>query len=140
MRNIGLILMREFRERVYKKSFIITTILMPLLMILLGAAPTLIMEFVDSETKKISVIDESGIVASKLVSDKELVFELGEKDLQQALIEASKNEECFGVLHIGKDIVENTNDVRLYTTSSSSLVIEENIADQIEKVIEGELA
>ncbi len=138
MRNIGLILMREFRERVYKKSFIITTILMPLLMILLGAAPTLIMEFVDSETKKISVIDESGIVASKLVSDKELVFELGEKDLQQALIEASKNEECFGVLHIGKDIVENTNDVRLYTTSSSSLVIEDNIADQIEKVIEGE--
>lgn len=138
MRNIGLILMREFRERVYKKSFIITTILMPLLMILLGAAPTLIMEFVDSETKKISVIDESGIVASKLVSDKELVFELGEKDLQQALIEASEDEGCFGVLHIGKDIVENTNDVRLYTTSSSSLVIEENIADQIEKVIEGE--
>ena len=130
--------MREFRERVYKKSFIITTILMPLLMILLGAAPTLIMEFVDSETKKISVIDESGIVASKLVSDKELVFELGEKDLQQALIEASEDEGCFGVLHIGKDIVENTNDVRLYTTSSSSLVIEENIADQIEKVIEGE--
>ena len=138
MRNIGLILMREFRERVYKKSFIITTILMPLLMILLGAAPTLIMEFVDSETKKISVIDESGIVASKLVSDKELVFELGEKDLQQALIEASEDEGCFGVLHIGKDIVENTNDVRLYTSSSSSLVIEENIADQIEKVIEGE--
>ena len=130
--------MREFRERVYKKSFIITTILMPLLMILLGAAPTLIMEFVDSETKKISVIDESGIVASKLVSDKELVFELGEKDLQQALVEASEDEGCFGVLHIGKDIVENTNDVRLYTTSSSSLVIEENIADQIEKVIEGE--
>lgn len=130
--------MREFRERVYKKSFIITTILMPLLMILLGAAPTLIMEFVDSDTKKISVIDESGIVASKLVSDKELVFELGEKDLQQALIEASEDEGCFGVLHIGKDIVENTNDVRLYTTSSSSLVIEENIADQIEKVIEGE--
>ena len=138
MRNIGLILMREFRERVYKKSFIITTILMPLLMILLGAAPTLIMEFVDSETKKISVIDESGIVASKLVSDKELVFELGEKDLQQALIEASEDEGCFGVLHIGKDIVENTNDVRLYTISSSSLVIEENIADQIEKVVEGE--
>ena len=73
--------MREFRERVYKKSFIITTILMPLLMILLGAAPTLIMEFVDSETKKITVVDESGIVAPKLTSDEELVFEISEKDL-----------------------------------------------------------
>jgi ABC-2 type transport system permease protein len=34
--------------------------------------------------------------------------------------------------------VANPNDARLYTTSSSSLVLEENIADQIEKVIESE--
>uniref|UniRef100_UPI004055D1F5 ABC transporter permease n=1 Tax=Alistipes sp. TaxID=1872444 RepID=UPI004055D1F5 len=138
MRNIGLILMREFRERVYKKSFIITTILMPLFMILMGAAPTLIMEFVDGETKKISVIDDSGLVAYRLTSDEELEFEISDKDLPQALIEASQNEANFGVLHIGKDIVANPNDARLYTTSSSSLIIEDNIADQIEKVIESE--
>ena len=138
MRNIGLIIGREFRERVYKKSFIITTILMPLFMILMGAAPTLIMEFVDGETKKITVIDESGLVAQRLTSDEELVFNLSEKDLPAALVEASQNEDNFGVLHIGKAIVENPNDARLYTTSSSSLMIEENIADQIEKVIESE--
>lgn len=138
MRNIGLILMREFRERVYKKSFIITTILMPLLMILLGAAPTLIMEFVDSETKKITVVDESGIVAPKLTSDQELVFEISDQELPQALVDASQNEDNFGVLYIGKDIVANPNDARLYTSASSSLVLEESIADQIEKVIESE--
>ena len=138
MRNIGLILMREFRERVYKKSFIITTILMPLLMILLGAAPTLIMEFVDGETKKITVIDESGIVAPKLTSENELVFEVSDKDLPNALIEASQSDDNFGVLHIGQDIVENPNNARLYTSSSSSLMLEESIADQIETVIESE--
>lgn len=138
MRNIGLIVGREFRERVYKKSFIITTILMPLLMILLGAAPTLIMEFVDSETKKITVVDESGIVAPKLTSDQELVFEISDQELPQALVDASQNEDNFGVLHIGKDIVANPNDARLYTSASSSLVLEESIADQIEKVIESE--
>ena len=111
---------------------------MPLLMILMGAAPTLIMEFVDGETKKIAVIDESGLVAPKLVSDEELVFEVTQDDLPKALVAASQNEECFGVLHIGKDIVANPNDARLYTTSSSSLMIEDNIADQIEKVIESE--
>ncbi len=130
--------MREFRERVYKKSFIVTTILMPLLMILLGAAPTLIMEFVDGETKRITVVDESGIVAPKLTSENELVFEVSDKDLPTALIEASQNDDNFGVLHIGQDIVENPNNARLYTSSSSSLVIEESIADQIEKVIESE--
>ena len=93
MRNIGLIVGREFRERVYKKSFIITTILMPLLMILMGAAPTLIMEFVDGETKKIAVIDESGLVAPKLVWDEELVFEVTQDDLPKALVAASQSEE-----------------------------------------------
>ena len=138
MRNIGLILMREFRERVYKKSFIITTILMPLFMILMGAAPTLIMEFVGSETKKITVIDESGIVASHLESDEEVVFVLSEKNLAETLVATANDEENFGVLHIGKDIVANPNDARLYTTSSSSLMLEDFIADQIEKVIESE--
>jgi ABC-2 type transport system permease protein len=138
MRNIGLIIGREYRERVYKKSFIIVTILMPLLMILLGAAPTLIMEFVDGETKKITVIDESGLVAPKLVSEGELIFDITDKNLPEALIDVSQNKDNFGVLHIGKDIVENPNDARLYTSSSSSLVLEEKIAEQIEKVIESE--
>ena len=138
MRNISLIIGREYRERVFKKSFLITTIVMPLLMIAMGAAPTLIMEFADSETKKITVIDESGIVAPKLTSDEEIVFEAATGDLQQALVEASQNEDSFGVLHIGKDIVANPNDARLYTSSSSSIMLEEAIADQIEAVIESE--
>ena len=111
---------------------------MPLLMIAMGAAPTLIMEFAESETKKITVIDESGIVAPKLTSDEEIVFEAATGDLQQALVEASQNEENFGVLHIGKDIVANPNDARLYTSSSSSIMLEDAIADQIEAVIESE--
>ncbi len=138
MRNISLIIGREFRERVYKKSFIITTILMPLVMILLSAAPALIMEFVDGETKRITVIDESGIVAPRLISDEELVLEISDKALPEALVEASQDDDNFGVLHIGKDIVENPNDARLYTSASSSLLLEEKIAEQIEKVIESE--
>jgi ABC-2 type transport system permease protein len=138
MRNISLIIGREFRERVYKKSFIITTILMPLVMILLSAAPALIMEFVDGETKRITVIDESGIVAPRLISDEELVLEISNKTLPEALVEASQDDDNFGVLHIGKDIVENPNDARLYTSASSSLLLEEKIAEQIEKVIESE--
>ena len=138
MRNISLIIGREYRERVFKKSFLITTIVMPLLMIAMGAAPTLIMEFAESETKKITVIDESGIVAPRLTSDNEIVFEVATGDLQQALVESSQNEENFGVLHIGKDIVANPNDAQLYTSSSSSIMLENAIADQIEAVIESE--
>lgn len=138
MRNIGLIIGREFRERVYKKSFIITTLVMPLLMVLLSAAPALIMEYADTETRQISVVDESGIVAPRLESNDEVVFVVSNDDIATTLVATSLDESSFGVLHIGKNIVENPNDARLYTTSSSSLMLEEEIASQIEDVIESE--
>ena len=130
--------MREFRERVYKKSFIITTILMPLLMLLLSAAPTLIMAFVDSDIRRITVVDDSGIVAPRLVSDNEVEFVLSDKNIAETLIAISQDDDNFGVLHIGEAIIANPNDARLYTTSSSSLMLEEKIAEQIESVIESE--
>ena len=138
MRNISLIIGREYRERVYKKSFIFTTILMPLFMILIGAAPTLIMEFADTETRQITVVDESGIVAPQLESDEEVVFVISNDDIAATLVATSQDENNFGVLFIGKDIIENPNNARLYTTASSSLILEEYIADEIEKVIESE--
>ena len=138
MRNIGLIIGREFRERVYKKSFIITTLVMPLLMILLSAAPTLIMEYADTETRQITVVDESNIVAPRLVSNEDVTFVVSNDDIATTLVATAQNEANFGVLHIGKNIVENTNDARLYTTSSSSLMLEEEIASQIEDIVESE--
>ena len=138
MRNIGLIIGREFRERVYKKSFIITTLVMPLLMVLLSAAPALIMEYADTETRQITVVDESDKVASHLVSNKDVAFVVSNDDIAATLVATAQDEKNFGVLHIGKDIIENPNDARLYTTSSSSLMLEDEIASQIEDVIEGE--
>ena len=61
-----MIIGREFRERVCKKSFIITTLVMPIVMILLSAAPALIMEFAETETRNITVVDESNIVAPRV--------------------------------------------------------------------------
>jgi ABC-2 type transport system permease protein len=130
--------MREFKERVYKKSFIITTLLMPLLLALVSVAPTLIMLFAKGDTKQISVIDNSGIVASRLESNEEVNFVILENgDLQQELKSSLEKEE-FGVLYIGQDIVENPNNIQLYTNASSSMLLEDNIADQVEQIIKNE--
>ena len=45
MSNIWLIVAREFNERVRKKSFIVTTLLMPVLMLGLMLAPALMMRY-----------------------------------------------------------------------------------------------
>lgn len=130
--------MREFKERVYKKSFIITTLLMPLLLALISVAPSLIMFFAKGDTKQISVIDNSGIVADKLQSNDEVSFiTLANGDLQQELKNSLEKDE-FGVLFIGEDIVTNPNNIQLYTNTSSSMLIEDNIADQVEQIIKNE--
>lgn len=138
MKNIGLIIAREFKERVYKKSFIITTLLMPLLMVLLSVAPTLIMIYAKGDTKQISVIDQSGLVAPQLSSNEEVTFSISESDDLQTELKRSLDEDGFGVLFIGNDIVSNPGNVQLYTNASSSMMIEENIASQIKDIIEAE--
>ena len=134
MNKIGIIIAREFNERVRKKSFIITTILMPVLMIGMMAAPTLMMLFAKGEQKTLLVIDNSGVVAPQLESNEDVVF----KDIDLSLEEARADDTIFGVLWIGKQVVENPSEVKLYTNSSSSMTLEESITAQIEKVIERE--
>lgn len=138
MKNIGLIIVREFKERVYKKSFIITTLLMPLLLALISVAPTLIMIYAKGDTKQISVIDNSGIVAERLQSDEDIKFiTIPDGDLQAELKKSLETDD-FGVLYIGEDIVTNPNNIQLYTNSSSSMLIEDTITDQVEEIVEAE--
>ena len=135
MSQVGIIIGREFNERVRKKSFIITTLLMPLLVIGLMAAPALIMQFSRGDEKHIAVIDESGLIAPQLQSGEELVFEATDLSTEAARKELTDK---FGVLYIGSDILANPNNVKLYVNSSSSMTVENNITGQIEDIIETE--
>ena len=135
MSNVSIIIQREFNERVRKKSFIITTILMPVLMIVLMIAPALIMEYSRGEQKTIAVIDDSGLVAPQLQSNEELRFEPTDLTTEEARRSLTDR---FGVLYIGSDILENPSDVKLYANASSSLSIESNITGQIEDILEAE--
>lgn len=134
MNKIGIIIAREFNERVRKKSFIITTILMPVLMIAMMAAPTLMMIFAKGETKTLLVVDESGVVASQLTGDDDVVFETSDLTPDEARACTDR----FGVLWIGSDIVDNPSNAKLYTNSSSSMSLESSISSQMEKIIERE--
>ena len=134
MNKIGIIISREFNERVRKKSFIITTLLMPIFMLAMMAAPTLILLFASGDHKSLAVIDQSGIVAQQLSADDEISFTMLDADLDAALADES----IFGVLWIGPDVVDNPSNVKLYTNSSSSMSLESNLSSQLERIIERE--
>ena len=138
MKNTYLIIAREFSERVRKKSFIIVTLLMPILMIGIMVAPSLIMLYGTSDQKQIVVVDRTAKIADKLESSAEVVFI---PEVQMSKAEACRiyNEESgiFGVLYIGSE-VEARDSVQLITNSSSSMILEENIAAQIATIVERE--
>ena len=135
MSNILLIVQREFNERARKKSFILTTLLTPILMIALMVIPSLLMIYAKGDEKQVVVIDESGMIAGKLENSEELKFEttdLTTEDARKVMTDK------FGILSIGKNIMENQTDVRLYVNSSSSMSLENNIREQICHIIETE--
>ncbi len=133
--NISLVIRREFLERVKKKSFIITTILMPVFMLAMMAAPALIMMVTGSEERGITVIDETGTIGARLQSDKETHFTLLESTpLDSALADT----EVAGVLYIPAGIMDGKVSPRLYTNGSSSIALENNVSSQIDGIIEEE--
>jgi len=131
--NISIIIGREFNERVRKKSFVVVTILMPLLMVGLSLAPALIMRYSHGDVREIVVLDRSGIVAPQLEDGGQLRFEPSDLPLDEA---RKAYAEKFGVLEIGADILSDPSAVRLYTSRSSSLAVESALSSRIGKIVE----
>lgn len=134
--NIGIIIHREFAERVAKKSFIITTLLMPVLMLLMMAAPALIMTFSTPSDKHLAVIDESGIMFNPV---KEGVADLTYLTVTKAdtTMEAAIDDSSYdGVLYIGPDIVENPRNATLYMHDAGGIEIEGSINTILKQNIE----
>lgn len=131
--SLGLIISREYFERVKRKSFIITTILMPLLMLALMVLPGVIMAFAGPEEKLVAVIDDSGVIAERLQNDGEVKFVSAVGDMSQL----KANDDYDAILVIGADVVaEPSRNVNLYTRGAPSMATESYISGQIEKAIE----
>lgn len=135
MSKINLILSREFTERVRKKSFIITTLLTPILMITLMAAPTLIMMLGKTSTKKVVVVDNSPdrFVGRQLKSGSTVEFRLLDTGITAAEARAqySNADRAYGILIIGSDILSNPGNLQLILNDASSMSVEESINGQI---------
>lgn len=139
MNKIGLIVEREFAERVRKKSFIVSTLLTPLFMIAMMVLPSVMMFKGNSDTKNLVVIDNSPMqfVGSKLESGKTVSFKLLPEGmtLNNARLMYTSD---YGILVIGSDILENPQNIQLVLNEASSMSVEENIQGQIQRILREE--
>ena len=139
MKNIILIAKREFFTQVKKKSFIILTLLTPLLIIVFGGVVSLM--FQANETQmQISVIDKSGLFKDKLKSDQNIRYIFSSEETEKSLIKALETTEEMNAVMIipKKDIHELENSIEVLANKNLSNEARKNIAGNISEIIKVE--
>ena len=139
MKNIILIAKREFFTQVKKKSFIILTLLTPLLIIVFGGVVSLM--FQANETQmQISVIDKSGLFKDKLKSDQNIRYIFSSEETEKSLIKALETTEEMNAVMIipKKEIHELENSIEVLTNKNLSNEARKNIAGNISEIIKAE--
>lgn len=132
---LSIIVSREYLERVQRKSFIISTLLTPLLMLGLMMAPALFAILAGPENKTIAVIDRTdAMIARQLDNEGELNF----KVVQGELAELIDNADYDAVLVIEADAVSRPSAIKLYSHEAASMQTEGAIISQLENIIEDE--
>ena len=81
LKKLGIIIQREYLNKVKKKSFLLTTFGVPILFAGVYAVMLFVMLKAEGDSKRIAVIDNSGIVMEKLENTKLVTFtQLSETD------------------------------------------------------------
>lgn len=133
MSKVSIIIGREYAERVKKKSFIFTTILMPLFMLALMAVPALIVAMGGTDTRTVTVVDPDGVVAPQLTDTDNVRFVIA-----TAATDTTSTADDATLLFIPRGIVDGDKPLRLVTGEAASMMLENEISSQIEQIVESE--
>ncbi len=137
MNKIFVIIRREYITRVRKKSFIIMTVLAPLLFTALIVVMPLVMVSGDQDFKKIAVIEDGSDLFKNVIPDTkdvDYVYLDGVKfdDLKDSFEQAG----YYGVLYISPLLVTTPNAIELISRKQPPIGILDHISGSLEKEIE----
>ena len=123
MKHLGLIITREYLNKIRNKSFVVMTFLSPLLMAFLISAVAYLSDVNNDAIRDIKVLDHSGWFVEQFDNRDQLRFEiLPEMDLAQAKTLAQATE-SYGLLYIPKvDSIRDLGDqIKFYSQDTPSL-------------------
>ena len=134
MSKIGLVIRREFESRVKKKSFLLVTILVPLIFpaVIGGMLYFAIQEEKNAEQKEVYVLDEGKDFVFE--DDRKYKFSVVDSPLEQAKT-AFNESEAYALLYVPKLDFENPEGVVLYARKNPSL----EVNSYFEKIVESQI-
>lgn len=142
MKNIFLITKREYLTQVKKKSFIILTLLAPVLMIGFGVLIAFMFKANESSST-FNVIDKSGLFVSKLKSDESVKYVFVPKENERALSSTLKDMEGIEGLLIIPELQENDfenlqNNTKLLINKKIGMDTKQRVTKDLTEVIKQE--
>lgn len=137
MSNVSTIIQREYSTRVKKKSFIIMTVLTPLIFVALFIIPVLIMGNQDKEFKKIAVVEEDSELFKGVLKDRDDVdfVYLENADINQ-LKSSFEEAGYYGVLYISPLVTSVPQAVQLISKKQPPMDLLQYIERSLEQDIE----
>ena len=136
-KTIGIVISREYLNRVKKKSFIWTTLLVPILVAGLTIGIMLAMMNTKDKVKTIAVADASGIVLPYMADTETIHYkDAGDRPLDE--VKANLAELGYdGVLAIGPlDPAEKTVSADIYSAKPFGMELTDNINARINRAVE----
>jgi len=131
MNKSFLILKREYLTRVTKKSFLVTTLLVPIFMGAIMIVPAWLATRDDKQERTIAVYDESSLFLDQLNQEGYTKYHFVEREKYLTLKENLAGSEYYALLYIPENI---------YTTSSAQLTSPKQIPFELTEQIERKLS
>ena len=137
MEKLLIIISREYLNKITSKTFILSTLFTPLIIVGLIFLIGWFASVNNDEVNNVSVVDNSGYIFEKLESTETLKYvELENFDLDEAKL-ISKEKSDFGLLYIDnfKSPIKIAEKISFYSEDAPSLTIIGNIETQLENIL-----
>lgn len=137
MSKISLIIEREYLTRVQKKSFILMTILSPIIMVILVFAPIWLAQLSSDETRQITIIDQTGLYDGIYQDSEEYQFTYTQGTLSPAEMRADDSQPYAYVI-IKNNLLDDPNGMTIYSQKQITNSCESMIKSKMEEFLKNE--
>ena len=137
MSKISLIIEREYLTRVQKKSFILMTILSPIIMVALIFAPIWLAQLSSDETRQIAIIDQTGLYEGIYKNSDEYQFTYTQGTLSPSEMRDGDSQPYAYVI-IKSNLLDNPNGMTIYSQKQITNSCELMIKTQMEEFLKNE--
>ncbi|MFT3740476.1 MAG: ABC transporter permease [Breznakibacter sp.] len=138
MGKTSLIIQREYLSRVRKKSFIVMSIVGPLLFAAMMVLPAWFASMEDTNEKRIAVVDQTGLYRQAIANTSTLIFDYLDNTPEEDVRNSYKNKGYAAYLVITDDLLDAPNAIRLMSDAQVTIDVKDYIQRSLKSRLDQE--